>query len=109
MKSTVKSLAEEITPENIDVLFVEEQLKLLQKRCIHDFVRYLMVSITDVRPSDDPRKVLRSMAAAVQDGNHEDLGIGECDCSKSDCPYLVSQKSSKDEQPKEKPSADHPA
>lgn len=65
----------------------EAEKASLQARSLHDFCNLLMNSIKDTLPTDDPREVLRCLAVAVNETGPKELGVGECDCKRVDCPY----------------------
>jgi hypothetical protein len=81
---------EEITAENIDVLFVEQELARIEKnmrdRCFHDFI-HLLKSAKDDPPTEDGKIAVLTLAQAVFAQGPEDLGTGKCNCGDKECPY----------------------
>ncbi|KAA6459678.1 hypothetical protein DYQ86_16295 [Acidobacteria bacterium AB60] len=100
---------DEMTAENIDVLFVDQQIsastdplrkriaeleserRVLQSRYLHDFSNFLYGCAGAIRPGDDPKEVMRRAAITMRDMDSTDLRVGECDCGASYCPYREAQ------------------
>jgi hypothetical protein len=85
---------EEETPENIDVMFVEEILEKLERdmrdRCFHDFVRLLSSAQNDP-PTEDGKIAVQCFGAGVLAQGPWGLGSGKCNCGEPDCPYIREQ------------------
>jgi hypothetical protein len=85
---------EEETPENIDVMFVEEILEKLERemrdRCFHDFIRLLSSAQNDP-PTEDGKIAIQCFGAGVLARGPWGLGSGKCNCGDPDCPYIKVQ------------------
>ena len=82
---------EDLTPENIDVLFVQGKLAEVERnmrdRCFHDFIRLLSSAQNDP-PTEDGKEAVRCLAAGVYAQGTDGLGDGNCKCGEADCPYV---------------------
>jgi hypothetical protein len=80
---------EDITPENVDVLYVEQVLGRVEKemrdRCFHNFERMLtrVSQMSNFAEQAPIQRLIQTLTAIGPDG----LGSGSCGCEDDTCPY----------------------